>query len=98
MTDNVIEFLRTVAGRPGVLDSLKARSKHEVLAAAAGFGLPFSENDFNTLVWDLEMRLAQERGEQFDSTFPLWHVMWGKTYLEYVVVDLIPSLEEKNLI
>jgi hypothetical protein len=98
MTENVLAFLRTVAARADVLDSLKVKSKQEVVDAAAGFGLPFTEAEFNALIWDLELRLAQRRDETFDSSFPLWHVMWGKCYLEYLVADLIPSLEEKHLI
>jgi hypothetical protein len=98
MSGNVIEFLRTVAARPAVLDSLKVRSKQEVLAAAAAFGFPFDEAEFNSLIWDLELRLAQRRDEPFDSSFPLWHTMWGKCYLEYLVVDLITSLDEAQLI
>lgn len=95
---NAIEFLRTVAVRPDLLDSLKYRSKDEVLAAAASFGLPFTHEDFDTLVWDLEAKLAGVRGEEFDGTFPLWQTMWGRYYLEYLVVDLIPSFQETKLL
>ena len=35
--------LGTVAARADVLDSLKVLGKDEVIAAAAGFGLPFTE-------------------------------------------------------
>ncbi len=65
-TTNVIEFLRTVAARPDVLDSLKTRSKDDVIDAAAGFGYPFSEADFDSIIWDLEAKLAGKRGEQYD--------------------------------
>ncbi|WP_449062741.1 hypothetical protein [Planomonospora algeriensis] len=95
---NVIEFLRTVAVRPDLLETLKTRGKDEVMAAAAGFGLPFAEADFDTLVWDLERRLAERRGEPFDGTFPLWQTMWGRYYLEYLVVDLVPGLQEADLL
>ncbi len=94
---NVIEFLRTVAARADVLDSLKVRSKDEVIAAAADFGFPFSESEFDSLIWDLEIQLAAKRGEQFDPQFPLWQTMWGKYYLEYLVIDLVPSFEETGL-
>lgn len=98
MNTNVIEFLRTVAGRPDILDALKTRTKDEVIAAAASFGLPFTSDEFDALIWDLEGKLAEMRGEPFDGTFPLWQTMWGKYYLEYLVVDLIPSFEETKLI
>lgn len=95
---NVIDFLRTVATRPDVLDTLKTRTKDEVIDAAAGFGYPFTEAEFNSLIWDLEAKLADKRGEQFDPQFPLWQTMWGKYYLEYLVVDLVPSFVETGLI
>ncbi len=95
---NVIDFLRNVAGRPDLLDSLKTRSKDEVLVVAAELGQPFSESEFNTLVWELEERLAGVRREPFDGTFPLWATMWGRYYLEYLVVDLLPSLRETGLV
>jgi hypothetical protein len=98
VSSDVIEFLRTVAARPDVLESLKVRSKADVIAAAGQFGYQFSESEFNSLIWDLEIKLAAERSEVFDATFPLWQTMWGKFYLEYLVVDLLSSLQEKRLI
>jgi hypothetical protein len=95
---NVIEFLRTVAVRADVLDSLKVRSKEEVIGAAAGFGFPFTEPEFDSLIWGLEARLAAKRGEKFDQHFSLWETMWGKYYLDYLVTDLIPGLEEAGLL
>jgi hypothetical protein len=95
---NVIEFLRTVAARADIIDSLKVRSKEEVIAAAAEFGFPFTEPEFDSLIWDLELQLADKRREKFDARFPLWQTMWGQYYLEYLVIDLIPSLEEAGLV
>ena len=95
---NLVEFLRTVAARADLLEGLKTRSKDEVIAAAAGFGLPFAEAEFDSVVWDLELRLAEKRGEAFDGQFALWQTMWGRYYLEYVVTDLVPSLEEVGLL
>ena len=93
---NVIDFLRTVAARADVLDSLKVKSKDDVLAAAAQFGFPFSDAEFDSLVWDLEVHLASKRGEPFDANFPLWQTMWGKYYLEYLVIDMMPGLTEAD--
>lgn len=97
MSSNVIGFLREIATRADVLDSLKVRSKQEVVAAAAGFGFPFEESEFDALIWDLELQLAGKRGEAFDPHFPLWQTMWGKYYLEYLALDLVPSFEETGL-
>ena len=94
---NVIDFLRTVAVRVDLLDNLKVRSKDEVINIAAGFGLPFSESEFDTLIWGLEEYLAKKRGEQFDASFTIWQTMWGKYYLEYLVTDLMSSLTEADV-
>jgi hypothetical protein len=94
---NVIDFLRTHAARADVLESLRTKSKQEVIAAAADLGLPFSESEFDPLIWGLEVHLAAKRGESFDAHFPLWQTMWGKYYLDYLVSDLIPSFEEADL-
>ena len=92
--DNLIAFLRTVAARADILDGLVTRSKDEVIATAADFGLPFSEAEFDSVIWDLEVQLAAKRGEPFDAQFGLWQTMWGQYYLEYIVTDLLPRLEE----
>lgn len=94
---NLITFLQTLAIRADVLDALQWRSKDEVIAAAAGFGLPFTEAEFDWLIWDLEVRLAQRRGEPFDAHFPLWETMWGQSYFAYLVKDVIPSLTEAEI-
>ncbi|MFI9595359.1 Nif11-like leader peptide family natural product precursor [Nonomuraea sp. NPDC052265] len=95
---NLIAFLRLAGSRADVLESLKARSKAEVIAAAAEHGLPFSEADFDGVVWELEERLADLRGDAFDATFPLWRTMWGQHYLEFLVGDLLPALERARLL
>jgi hypothetical protein len=98
MNDGVGEFLRLLAGRPDLLDSLKTRGKDDVLAAAADLGFTFTENEFDGYVWDAEVRLAKWRDEPFDAQFPLWRTMWGRYYLEYLVTDLVSSLEESGLV
>jgi hypothetical protein len=95
--NRILDFLRLVAARADLLDSLKPRGKPAFLAAAAAFGFPFSEADFDACVWDLEVALAARRGERFDAHFPLWQTMWGRYYLEYLVTDLLPSVEETGL-
>jgi hypothetical protein len=94
---NLVEFLRTVAARSDVLDSLKVKSKDDVIAAAAAFGLPFTEAEFDSLVWDLELRLAEKRQESFDAHFALWRTMWGRYYLEYLVLSMMPSFSQTDL-
>ena len=93
---NVIEFLRKVAIRADLLDTLKVKSKADVLTAAADFEFPFTEPEFDSVIWDLELLLANKRKEAFDARFALWRTMWGKYYLEYLVVDMIPSFSEAD--
>ena len=96
--NNVIGFLRMVASRVDMHDSLKVKSKDDVISAAASLGYPFSASEFDTLIWNLETELAVKRGEQFDAHFPLWETMWGTYYLTYIVMDLVPSFEEAGLL
>ncbi|MFI9836680.1 Nif11 family protein [Nonomuraea sp. NPDC051941] len=95
---NVIGFLRGLAERPDLVDRLKDKSKDEVIAAAAAAGQPFTAQEFNSLIWELEGRLAHERGEEFNERFPLWGLLWGRYYLEFLVFDLVPSLDETGLL
>lgn len=94
---NVITFLQISAARSDLLEYLKTKSKDEVIATASQIGSPFTETEFNSLVWNLEVYLAEKRKEKFDASFSLWSTMWGKYYLEYLVLDLIPSFEEADL-
>jgi hypothetical protein len=94
---NVIAFLRGPAARSDLLDSLKLMSKDEVLAVAADLGFPFTDADFDPLIWGLEVRLAARRGEACDARFPLWQTMWGQYYFEYLVLDLLPSLRDDEI-
>lgn len=93
---NLIEFLRCVAVRADLLDDLKTRSKSEVIEAAGRFGLPFTEAEFDGIIWDLELRLAANRHEAFDAHFPLWQTLWGKYYFEYLVLDVMTSLGDAD--
>ncbi|WP_214319686.1 Nif11-like leader peptide family natural product precursor [Nonomuraea sediminis] len=95
---SALGYLRFLATQPELVDKLKDRSKDEVIAAAAQAGHPFTAEEFNTVVWDMEDRLARHRGEPFDEVFPLWQLLWGRYYLEFLVFDLVPSLEETGLL
>src|SRR5262249_17796137 len=45
-----------------------------------------------------QLPLAQpRRGEQFDQRFSLWQTMWGQYYLEYLVLDLLPSFADAEI-
>jgi hypothetical protein len=95
---NVIQFLRVVATRPDVLQDLRTKTKDTVLRAAAeDFRLPFSGQDFDSVVWALEVYLAKKRADDFDARFGLWQTMWGQYYLEYLVADLMASFQEADI-
>jgi hypothetical protein len=95
---HVVDFLRSLGSRGDLLAELRDKPKEAVLAAAAQAGFPFSDAEFNALIWDLEARLAEHRGEPFDQAFPLWHLMWGRYYLEFLVSELMPSITETDLL
>jgi hypothetical protein len=94
---NLVTFLRDWAPRADRLAALEHLGKDAVIAIAADAGLPFSEAEFDGLVWDLEVALAAKRGEPFDGNFPLWQTMWGKTYLGYLVIDMMAALTEADI-
>jgi Nif11 domain len=93
---NVIEFLQAMATQPDLLERLKVKSKDEVIDTAGQLEYPFTDPEFNSLIWDLEIYLAGKRGEKFDPHFPLWQTMWGKYYLEYLITNLMPSFTEAD--
>jgi hypothetical protein len=93
-----IGFLRLVGERPELLLDLTDKGKDDVLATAAGLGFSFTEPEFDAVVWDAEVALARHRGEAFDARFRLWQTMWGRSYLEYLVTDLVQSLQETRLL
>jgi hypothetical protein len=97
-SDNVIAFLHELKRRPDLLSELKTSAKHDVIGAAERLGFPFSEDDFNSVIWTYEERLAEARGEKFSECFTLWRLLWGRYYLEFLVNDLVPSLAEKKII
>lgn len=94
---NVPAFLRYLACHRDELDALKTMPKDAVIKRAAQVGFEFSEREFDTLIWGVEERLAGLRGEEFNATFPLWDLMWGNYYLEYLVGDLSPSCDEVGI-
>jgi hypothetical protein len=94
---NVSAFLRYLAANPNQLEELETQAKGSVIRRAANLGFEFSEEEFDTLVWNSEQQLAEFRSDKFDATFPLWDLMWGKYYLEYLVTDLAPSCTESGL-
>ncbi|MCC7372485.1 MAG: hypothetical protein IT306_28995 [Chloroflexi bacterium] len=94
---NVISFMRGPASEKDLLNSLKTMNKDEVMSVASELGYPFTDADFDPLIWGLEVKLAARRGEPFDQRFPLWQTMWGQYYFEYLVLDLLPALTKDEI-
>lgn len=95
--ENIPAFLRYLAANPNQLKELETQAKDNVIWWAVELGYDFSADEWDTLIWNSEQKLAESRGDKFDATFPLWDLMWGKYYLEYLVTDLAPSCAESGL-
>jgi hypothetical protein len=95
---NIPAFLRYLAANQDQLEELETQPKVTVIRRAVDLGFEFSEAEFDPFIWDSEQRLAEFRGDKFDATFPLWDLMWGHYYLEYLVNDLAPSCTESGLV
>lgn len=94
---SAVDYLKTVAFHSSLQEKLRVKSKDEVMNHAKNMGYDFAENEFDDVVWELEMFLAEKRGEKFDHTFSLWTTMWGKYYLQYVIDNVIGSLSDQDI-
>jgi hypothetical protein len=94
---DLLGFLRVLADQRDTLAELKAKTKDEVVEAAATLGYEFSAAEYDAVIWPLESELAQKRGEEFGANFSLWNLMWGRYYLEFVVDDVLPSFTPAEL-
>ena len=73
---------------------LNYSSKDSVLNTAKEFGYDFTEIEYDKTLFDFEAQVAENIWENFtDPTFSLWNLMWGKTYLDYLLDDIVPILK-----
>lgn len=72
------------------LSQLRLAQKATVLADARAQGYTFDEEVFDATLWETEISLAERIGEPFDFGCSMWETMWGKTYLEYLVLTVAP--------
>src|SRR5438874_2135903 len=93
-----VRFLTAARGSTAMVASYGPRNLPQLVFHAKNDGYDFTAEDVAAVVGDLEAKLAGKRGEQFDPQFSLWQTMWGKYYLEYLVLDLVPSFVETGLI
>ncbi len=95
---DLLDFLKMLSAERELLSNLNTRTKDEVCETASTMGYFFTGDDFDQTIWPLEMELAKKRGEEFGPNFSLWHLMWGRYYLEFVVDDVLPSFADADLV
>jgi hypothetical protein len=96
-TTDLLDFLGTLRSQRQLLSTLNTQTKDEVCETASTMGYFFTGTDFDQTIWPLEIELAKKRGEPFGPNFALWHLMWGRYYLEFVVDDVLPSFTDAEL-
>jgi hypothetical protein len=95
---DLLDFLGVLRSQRELLSNLNTRTKDEVCETASTMGYFFTTADFDQTIWPLEIELAKKRGEVFGPNFSLWHLMWGRYYLEFVVDDVLPSFTDADLV
>ena len=69
-------------------------TKNSVLNTAKEYGYDFTEMEYDKTLFGFEAQIAENIGENFtDPTFSLWNLMWGKTYLDYLLDGVVPILK-----
>jgi hypothetical protein len=94
---DLLDFLGILRVQRQLLGDLNTRTKDEVCETASTLGYFFTSADFDQTIWPLEIELAKKRGETFGPDFSLWHLMWGRYYLEFVVDDVLTSFTDAEL-
>jgi hypothetical protein len=89
----VIDFLKDLTYNEEARRILRTKSKDEVLAFAHNMGFEFPENDFDDTIWGYEQQLAMKLNQNFDLSFKLWETMWGRSYLDYLIDNLISTYD-----
>lgn len=90
-------FMQDLAAQPDVLAMLRDKPKSAVMSYAQSNEYGFSEAEFDDCMWGIEIYLADKIGENFDFNFSLWETMWGKYYLEFLVVNSIGAVTEADI-
>lgn len=94
---DVVNFLKAVTQDSSLQEKFRVKNKEELMGQAKDMAYAFTENELDDVVWEMEMLIAENRGEKFDALFSLWRTMWGKYYFSYVVEDVLGSLPEQDL-
>mgnify|MGYP001817044035 FL=1 len=90
-------FMRELAEQPDVLATLRDKPKSDVMCYAQSNNYDFKEAEFDDCMWGIEIYLANKIGENFDFNFSLWETMWGKYYLEFLVVNSIGAVTDADI-
>jgi len=89
----VFDYLKFLAKNPEIKESLKTKSKDEVLQFANDNGYIFETVDFDDTIWGYEETLSKRMKEDFNLSFSLWETMWGRFYLDYLVDNLAATID-----
>ncbi|MDJ0772974.1 MAG: hypothetical protein QNJ49_06010 [Mastigocoleus sp. MO_167.B18] len=93
----VFDFLNAVAKDYYLQHELSRKSKDEVMKNAKIMNYDFTPQDFDDVIWESEIFLANKHKENFDLTFSLWETMWGKYYFQYLIDNVIGSLSDQEM-
>lgn len=93
MSSDIIAFLNQVSQNHNERVKLRFANKAEVLNSAVDLGYSFSEKDYDVALFAYEAKLAEYTKENFaDPNYSLWNLMWGQTYLDYLLDTLLPLI------
>lgn len=93
----VFRFMQDLADQPDVVAQLRDKPKDDVLAHARANGYDFTDEEFDESMWGIEIYLAEKIGENFDFSFSLWETMWGKHYLDFLVVNSVGAVTDEDI-
>jgi len=89
----VLDFLVELSKHKMSRSKLRHANKEKVLETARELGYVFTEEQYDHTLFGFEEQLAKNIGEEFsDPTFTLWNLMWGKTYLDYLLDGIVPII------
>jgi Nif11 domain len=93
-----VRFLRAVRDDPELLGRYDGRNLAQALFHAKNDGFDFSAADAEEVIARLEYDLVTERdGQPFDGASRLWHDMWGRRYLGYLVEHVVRRYPDAEL-
>jgi hypothetical protein len=85
-----MQFLCDTRDSLAMLTRYAERNLAQLMFHAKNEGYEFSAADISAVVGGLEANVILKLdGEPMDGSSSLWRGMWGRTYLEYVIADVV---------